>query len=210
MKLNAFKTALISLGINFAFGVYNGIFGLIDKSYWYFALSVYFTVLGIMRFGVVRAQKNTKDTLKFITRFTGCMLIFMGITMAGIVYMAANDKIGGKYHQIIMITMALYAFSKITLAIINLVKAGRTDNIALKALRNIALADAAVSIFSLQRSMLVSFDGMSDENMFLMNCLVGSAVYILIFLLGINLLGGKQLIWQNQKLLTQTKKSPTR
>ncbi len=207
MKLNIFKTAFISLGINFAFGLYNGVLGALNRSYWFFALAIYFIVLGVMRFGILLNIRHSNDNnSKFITRFTGGMLIFMGITMAGIVYMASADKIGGKYHQIIMITMALYAFSKITLAIINLVKAHRTNGYTVKALRNISLADAAVSIFSLQRSMLVSFEGMTDSNIFLMNCLTGTAVYVLIFLLGINLLGGKKVNMAKSKIVKANQK----
>lgn len=206
MRLKFLTSPYFSLGINFAFGIYNGVLGVLNQSYWYFALSVYFIVLGVMRFGVVLAQKSSKNTLKFITRFTGGMLMFMGVTMAGIVYMASSDKIGSKYHQIVMITMALYAFSKITFAIINLVKARHIDSYAIKALRNISLADASVSIFSLQRSMLVSFEGMSDSNIFLMNCLTGSAVYILIFVLGINLLGGNRLNMAKSKIVKANKK----
>lgn len=52
-------------------------------------------------------------------------------------------------------------------------------------IRNIALADAAVSIFSMQRSMLVSFEGMTPENIRIMNICTGIGVCLLVFLLGL-------------------------
>ena len=70
-----------------------------------------------------------------------------------------------------MITIAVYAFTKITIAIINFVKARKSNSATVKVLRNIALADAAVSIFSLQRSMLVSFPGMKQNEILIFNIL---------------------------------------
>lgn len=55
-------------------------------------------------------------------------------------------------------------------------------------LRNISLATAAVSLFSLQRSMLVSFEGMTALEIQIMNAATGSAVCVAVFVLGINLL----------------------
>jgi divalent metal cation (Fe/Co/Zn/Cd) transporter len=91
-----------------------------------------------------------------------------------------------------MITMALYAFTKVTLAIINLTKARRQRSSAESALRSISLADALVSIASLQRSMLVSFGEMTASEIRLFNILTGSGVCILVFILGLNLLMKKR------------------
>ena len=62
-------------------------------------------------------------------------------------------------NKIIMIAIATYTFTKITVAIVGMVKAKGTDSPVLKTLRNISLADACVSIYTMQRSMLVSFPG---------------------------------------------------
>ncbi len=96
--------------------------------------------------------------------------------------------------MIVMIAMAAYAFTKITLATIKLIKARRSTSATLITLRNISFADAFVSIFALQRSMLVSFEGMNEVEIVLMNATLGSAVCAIVLLLGINLL-------QNQKIL---------
>ena len=77
-----------------------------------------------------------------------------------------------------MIAIATYSFTKITLAIINLVKARKSTSAKLVTLRNISLASAFVSIFTLQRSMLVSFGNMSEINICIFNGVVGAAVCI--------------------------------
>ena len=98
-----------------------------------------------------------------------------------------------------MITIALYAFTKITLAIIEMVKAKGTASPAVKVLRNISLADASVSIYSMQRSMLVSFPGMTSAEIQLLNILTGTAVWMLVLFLGMNLIGGNRL-WKILRL----------
>ena len=122
-----------------------------------------------------------------ISMSVGVMLMVTAIPLLGIVILSTVRERGNQFHEIIMITMALYAFSKITLAIINLIKVRKGSLEVEKALRNISLADAFVSIASLQRSMLVSFGDMAVNDIKLFNVLTGTGVSIIIFLLGLNL-----------------------
>lgn len=98
--------------------------------------------------------------------------------------------------MIVMIAMAAYAFTKITLAVIKLVKARKSRSATLITLRNVSLADAFVSIFALQRSMLVSFEGMTESEVVIMNASLGSAVCVIVFLLGLNLIKNKTTVTQ--------------
>ena len=89
--------------------------------------------------------------------------------------------------MIVMIAVAVYAFAKITLSIINLIKPNCVSSLSIKSLQYISLSDALASIFALQRSMLVSFDGMKETEIVVMNALLGSFVCIFVFLFGLNL-----------------------
>ena len=89
-----------------------------------------------------------------------------------------------KNHSINLGPPILPAFNKL----IKLVKARRSSSAALVTLRNISLADALVSIFALQRSMLVSFEGMTEAEIVIMNAALGSMVCVACFLLGLGLL----------------------
>ena len=62
-------------------------------------------------------------------------------------------------------------------------------------LRNISFADAFVSIFALQRSMLVSFEGLTEEEIVIMNASLGSAVCVIVMLLGLNLLKKQKILF---------------
>lgn len=180
-----YEFAFLSLAINVAFSTYYIIIGFTSQSWWLLTLGTYYAVLSIIRFTVLRSKKESRIFLK---RFTGILLIATSIPLAGTVILATVKDRGTNYHEIVMITIAVYAFTKITLASINLAKSRHSESAKEKTLRNISFADAFVSIFSLQRSMLVSFGDMPENTIRIMNATTGSAVCVIVFLLGVNLL----------------------
>ena len=177
------KLALASLTFNTAFAIYNLVFGLYISSWWLLTLGSYYLVLSIVRFVVLRHKAEGR----FITRFTGWMLMILSIPLAGTVALSVVRDRGHELHMIVMIAMAAYAFTRLTIATINLIKTRRSSSATIITLRNISFADAFVSIFALQRSMLVSFEGMSETEIVIMNAALGSATCVLTFLLGVNL-----------------------
>lgn len=189
---SALKLALASLSFNIAFASYHIVTGFITNSWWLLTLGSYYLVLSILRFAVLRY----KGKERFVTRFTGWMLILLSIPLLGTVILSVVKDRGYKFHMIVMIAMAVYAFTKITLATIKLIKARRSTSATLITLRNISFADAFVSIFALQRSMLVSFDGMADAEIIIMNATLGSAVCVIVALLGMNLLRSNKILFK--------------
>ena len=201
------RTPWLSLGVNLTYAVYTGAVGIYSRSWWFITLAAYYTVLSVMRFAALLAmEKEDPETERFLTRFIGGMCLFLAVTLEGTAYLSVAGDRGTRHHEIVMITVALYAFVKLTLAILNLVRMGRHPRPAVKCLRNLSLADAAVSIFSLQRSMLVSFAGMSPEDIALMNALTGTAVYLLAAILGIDLIGGKRVTMAKSKIIEANEK----
>ena len=186
------KLALASLSFNIVFAIYHIIMGLVTSSWWLLTLGSYYLVLSIVRFVVLRFKSKER----FIVKFTGWMLILLSISLVGTVILSVMRDRGYKRHMIVMIAMAAYAFTKITLATINLIKASRSTSATLITLRNISFADAFVSIFALQRSMLVSFEGLRETEILIMNAILGSAVCVMVFLLGINLVKHKKLLFK--------------
>ena len=65
----------------------------------------------------------------------------LSVSLSGMVILASVKDRGTDFHEIIMITIALYTFTKLTLAIINLVKSKRNTPERVKVLRNISFAD---------------------------------------------------------------------
>ena len=185
------KIALLSLVANTAFAAYYLISGALTSSWWLLVLGSYYLILSLLRFTVLLSKRKEH----FIVKFTGWMLIALSIPLVGTVLLSVLRDRGHELHMIIMIAMAAYAFTKITLATVNVVKARRTSSAVLITLRNISFADAFVSIFALQRSMLVSFEGMTETEIIIMNATLGSAVCVIVLLLGINLLKSKKILF---------------
>ena len=185
------KIALLSLAANTTFAAYYLISGALTSSWWLLVLGSYYLILSLLRFTVLQSKRKEH----FIVKFTGWMLIALSIPLVGTVLLSVLRDRGHELHMIIMIAMAAYAFTKITLATVNVVKARRTSSVILITLRNISFADAFVSIFALQRSMLVSFEGMTETEIIIMNATLGSAVCVIVLLLGINLLKNKKMLF---------------
>ena len=181
------KLALAGLIFNIAFATYHLVLGIFTRSWWLLTLGSYYLVLAIVRFVVL----HSKSKENFIIKFTGWMLIVLSIPLIGTVILSVVRDRGHELHMIVMIAMATYAFIKITFATIKLIKVGRCTSATHITLRNISFSDAFASIFALQRSMLVSFEGMGEMEIVIMNAALGSAVCVIVVLLGINLLKSK-------------------
>lgn len=182
------QRTLFGLFINTAYGLGNAVLGIATNSRWLITLSAYYLILSVMRFSVILfAKKNGDANAIFIKRFSGYMFFVLDIVLIATTYFTVTQNIGRKYHEIIMISIALYTFTKAVLAIVNLIKSKRFKSPVLTTLRNISLADAAASVFSLQRSMLVSFGEMKIADIKTFNILTGSGVCLIIIILGINL-----------------------
>lgn len=190
ITIKPFQIAIFSLLINIAYSIYNIVLGTTTESWWFVTMGVYYSVLSIMRFAVLSTRKKkVKTNLKV---FTGIMLMLTALPLAGMVILTSFKDRGVVHHEIVMITIALYTFTKITLAIINLVNSKKKKHsVTTSTLNHISFADAAVSISALQRSMLVSFGDMPENDIRIFNIVVGSVVCLLVFLLGLGLLGIK-------------------
>ena len=190
ITIKPFQIAIFSLLINIAYSIYNIVLGTTTESGWFVTMGVYYSVLSIMRFAVLSTRKKkVKTNLKV---FIGIMLMLTALPLAGMVILTSFKDRGVVHHEIVMITIALYTFTKITLAIINLVNSKKKKHsVTISTLNHISFADAAVSISALQRSMLVSFGDMPENDIRIFNIVVGSVVCLLVFLLGLGLLGIK-------------------
>ena len=183
------RFALVSLIFNMIFGVYYLVLGIVVGSWWLFTLGIYYSILSTVRFVVLRTVKEKT----FVVKFTGWMLMALSIPLVATVILSVIKDRGTQHHMIVMIAIATYASTKITLATINFIKSRHSDSCKMIALRNISFANGFASIFALQRSMLVTFEGMSSWKIQIMNAALGSAVSIIVFGLGLNLVRSKKI-----------------
>lgn len=203
------KSPYVRLIANVVYALGNGAVGFLTHSWWFITVGAYYMVLTVTRFSVLqigRKGDGERDTELFARRMTGILLVVLSFCIIGVNVLSAVEQRGTAFHEIVMITIATYTFCKITVALVGMAKARRTASSVLVTLRNIALADAFVSVYSMQRSMLQSFPGMAAGEIKLFNILTGTATWLLVLLLGINLIGGKYTTMAKSKIVKANEK----
>ena len=137
--------------------------GIVYRSAWFIALAVYYILLAVMRFMLVR-RLNVQDEASELRRYRLCgiLLLFMNQALAGIVVFMVQQNRGFTYPGLLIYAMAAYSFYAVTIAIINIVKTRRHKSPILSAAKAINLVAAMVSILSLETAMLAQFGGNDD------------------------------------------------
>lgn len=193
MKNTRSRTVLIASGslvINIAFALYNCVLGIMDGSIWFLNLCVYYAILSGMRFRCVMTERrvrhgNETASEEVAAFFAGIMLIIMSLVLSGVICYSTIAEVAVAHGLIVMIIIAMYTFYKNIIAIRNLIRVRKDGSPLMVTLRDISCADAAVSVLSLQRSMLVSFEGMDAAEMKMMNCVTGAFVCAVVLALGV-------------------------
>lgn len=196
LKSKAFAPSKLSLIFNVTFSIYHIAFGVLTKSWWLFTLGVYYLLLAVARFILLVSREVGEGRVGFI----GVLLIVLVLPLFGTVILSLVRDRGVVMNEILMIALALYAFTKITVAAISFVKSYKNAGAKEISLRNVSFADAFVSIFALQRSMLVSFGEMAENDIRIMNASLGFAVCVAVFFLGFNLVKNKSRLCRKNKI----------
>lgn len=197
---HAFRTILTTLPaflINVAYTVYNGVIGIMNQSAWFITMAVYYSLLGIMRYRAVStgrqiARLEDKQLIRkkelSVIKTDGILLLVLNLALSGVVLLTIAQDTAKRYSEIMVISIAAYTFYKITMALINMIKVRKTQSPILITIRNIGVADALVSMLTLQATMLASFQDKSSLNSNQMNAITGLAVCILIAILGTSMI----------------------
>ena len=197
-----FRTIIFSIGsftINLAFAVYNGTIAILISSIWFGALAAYYVFLIVLRGGILiyharrrKAIKNGQTESETYLRDTkvygncGILLVILPIALSVAILQMVRANEAFVHTGITIYAYAVYAFYKIGMAIYNFVKTRKTNEMTVRASKNINLADAFVSILALQTAMFHEFGtGMGDFNIGTMNAITGAAVCALTAAIGI-------------------------
>ena len=193
--------ASVSLVINIGYAVFNGVVAILSWSGWYAVFAVYYFLLTLLRSGIVlyhRKKAKNASSLEDVRkqreaeiakyRFCGVLLVIMPICLSFAILLMVSKGRGYSYMGLMIYVVAAYTFYKIIAAIVNMIKARKSDDLTVRALRHVTLADAMVSILGLQTAMFHSFGGDLDTG--LANALTGGAVCALTAALGVYMLIG--------------------
>ena len=149
-------------------------------SIWYGALSLYYITATLIYSLLLFDIKNCSYRSY---RRCGWIMTVLNIALSvAIVQMIFENK-AFEYGDIMVFVFAAYAFYKITMSIIRLVKARGQSNPVMGALALVGLTTGAVTILALQTALLSAFGNGADASLF--NTLTGSAVSMLALVISI-------------------------
>lgn len=156
-----------SLIWNVAFAILQLGLGFYHKSFWFYSMFAYYVVLGVMRFFLVKHTSKYKaneqienETKTYVV--CGWLLLFMNLALAVIVFFIVYWNKTFSHSIITTISMAAYTFFTFTFAIINVIKYRKYKSPIYLAAKTITLIAAAVSMLTLETTMLTTFG--SDES----------------------------------------------
>lgn len=201
--------AAASLAINLLYGAGHAVLGVLDGSLWLLIMAAYYILLGMMRFGAVLTERKHASE-RFVMRFCGGMLMALALVMGAATAISLIQERAVPHGIVIMLMIAIYTFWKMTMAIVHIVQAHQSGTPLTRTIRNITLASALASLMTMQRSMLVSFQGdATAQERLLLNVCTGAAVCLLVFLMGLNMvfdekgfekMAKSKLVKANQKI----------
>lgn len=152
----------ISLSINLLYVIVNLISGYLYGSVWFFILAVYYTVLSVMRFLLVRYESKVgigKDVIKEYrqSRICAVILLTVNLSLSGAVLMMMYQNKGFEYQGMLIYIMAMYTFYMTVHTAINLVKYRKYNSPVLSTAKAISFTAALISMLSLETAMLTAF-----------------------------------------------------
>lgn len=169
----------IGLIINLAYVVLKAVSGIYYRSVWLGMVAVYYIVLSSIRFFLARSNKKSLTVKQSFLcyRFTGVLMLFLNLTMSGMIVQMLWQNKGYSYPGFIIYASAAYTFYAVVIAIVNVIRYHRLDPI-LSATKMISFVAALMSLFTLQTALITQF-GEGNDFRGVMNTVTGSAVAVL-------------------------------
>lgn len=188
------------IGMDLAMAVLKVVIGIFYRSGWLFAVAVYHVTLGLMHFMLLKKEwvreenevyELEQEDLKRVYqlrshRFCGNLMFFLNVAMCGMLVQMIWQGEGYTYPGTMVYAFAAYAFYCLISAVIKWVKYRNNANPIFSASKNIKLAKALMSLFTLQTVLLNQFGAETAVHAKrVMNLLTGSLVCAAVFALAV-------------------------
>lgn len=171
MTDTVFKTTVmlyVGLAVNILYAGAYVLFSFQLHSAWYHIFAVYYAIIAIMRFLLLRfvnkksIGENPLDEWKR-ARACAAILTLINLSVSAAVLMILYQGRGMVYEGVFIYVVAAYTFYMTTVSIINMVKYRKYQSPVLSAVKIISLATALVSMLMLETAMLASFGAQTAE-----------------------------------------------
>lgn len=175
-----------SLFLNLTYVLLNAVTAIIYTSFWSGMDAVFYLVLGIVRFTILRNLRRGVGVRRQyeVFRFCGCLLLVLNLSLTGIVFQTIYFGRTQEYPGLLIFIVAAYAFIFLVNTVVTLFKYRRLNSPIISATKMISLTQAIVAIYSLQIALLTRF-GDEATPIQTLNSIVGWALCIIIFAIAI-------------------------
>jgi len=189
--------------INAVYSVFIGVLAIMSRSLWYGALTIFYVMISVARGTAILKYNNLSKNkfshietqLKKTKTYKNCGIAIILLTTAlafFVIEMILNPE-PFRQAQILIYPVGIYTIYKVTLAIINIFKAKKHDDIIVQATRNLNLAAVMVSILTLQTNLFQLFVPNYDSTV--VNAITGAICCTILMILGVVM-----IIQANKKL----------
>jgi len=186
--------------INTAYALFKFVTGIWYKSTWLIAIAVFFMILTAIKATLVyqdtliRKNKRAVETLMEWNdyRRTGWLMLLLNIGLTAINIHVIMQGQKYSYPGVLIYAMAFYAFYRLTVAIVRVVK-GRGGSPLFKAARAIDFSFAVTAMFTLQTAMYNAFS--PERDVTFQNAIGGAVTALIVNAIAIYMIiqGSRQL-----------------
>ena len=164
------------------------------KSYWFMVLAVYYVIMAVMRFLLVRYVRIQKVGTNMLgewkrSRICAYILLLINLSLSGAVLMILYQHRGYDYPGMMIYVMALYTFYALTMSIVDIVKYRKMGSPVMSTAKIVSLSAALVSLLNLETAMFAQFGAdMAPEHQRIFIILTGAGVSITVVTLSVILI----------------------
>lgn len=174
---------LLTFIINCLYAIFLFIIGQLYNSEWFYILSIYHALLFAVRtyiYSKLHMGISLRENI-VIMRGCGYFLYLLNIVVSLMLAILMRTTLNAHYHEIIVITMATYTFTMLTLSIIDLVRFIKKGNRLYDCVAVIRLVSTCVSMVALANIMLTTFgENIEELRRIILPCLSGGVAFFII------------------------------
>ena len=183
-------SSVLALCVSVPHSVFNIFLGEVYGTAWNWGIAVYYVSLSLIRAYVggneIYFAKNAFEEeererrRKRIFSVQSAALLVLGFALVAPIALMVLQKRYVNYSEITAIAIAAYTVYKVTLSAVNLKKTRRNFHLGIKILKDVNFIDALVSVLTLQYTLVMTFGGGIEGNMFTLCAFTCGAVWAII------------------------------
>ena len=164
------------------------------QSYWFMVLAVYYAIMAVMRFLLVRYVRIQRIGTNILgewkrSRICAYILLLINLSLSGAVLMILYQHRGYDYPGMMIYVMALYTFYALIMSIVDILKYRKMGSPVMSTAKIVSLSAALVSLLNLETAMFAQFGaGLTPENQRIFIILTGAGVSITVVALSVILI----------------------